>query len=77
MRILSVFHLNDLNTSKDTTKAKFIKFFNDKTALFNNQIITVSLLVWTMADQNTGGTLLNSHVHGKSLVSSAIFICNN
>ena len=25
----------------DTTKAKFIKYFNDKTVIFNNQIITV------------------------------------
>ena len=39
MFILSRLHLNDLNTPKDTTKAKFIKYFNDKTVVFNNQII--------------------------------------
>ena len=32
---------------KDTTKAKFIKYFNDKSVLFNNQIITGLLLFRT------------------------------
>ena len=32
---------------KDTTKAKFIKYFNDKTVVINNQIITGSLLLRT------------------------------
>ena len=32
---------------KDTTKAKFIKYFNDKTVVFNNQIITGLLLLRT------------------------------
>ena len=40
MLILSGLHLSDLNIPKDTTKAKFIKYFNDKTVVFNNQIIT-------------------------------------
>ena len=31
--------------TKDTTKAKFIKYFNDKTVVFNNQIITGLLLL--------------------------------
>ena len=30
---LSRLHLNDLNIPKDTTKAKFIKYFNDKTVV--------------------------------------------
>ena len=47
MLILSGLHLNDLNIPKDTTKAKFIKYFNDKTAVFNNQIITSLLLFRT------------------------------
>ena len=32
---------------KNTTKAKFIKYFNDKTVVFNNQIITGLLLLRT------------------------------
>ena len=32
---------------KDTTKAKFIKYFNDKTVAFSNQIITGLLLLGT------------------------------
>ena len=32
---------------KDTTKAKFIKYFNDKTVVFNDQIITGLLLLRT------------------------------
>ena len=32
---------------KDTTEAKFIKYFNDKTIVFNNQIITGLLLLRT------------------------------
>ena len=32
---------------KDTTKATFIKYFNDKTVVFNNQIITGLLLLRT------------------------------
>ena len=32
---------------KDTTKAAFIKYFNDKTVVFNNQIITGSLYLRT------------------------------
>ena len=42
-------HLNDLNirSPKNTTKAKFIKYFNDKTVVFNNQIITSLLLLRT------------------------------
>ena len=47
MLILSGFHLNDLNTAKDTTKAKFIKYFNDKRVVFNNQIIIELLLLGT------------------------------
>ena len=46
MLILSGLHLNDLNP-KDTTKAKFIKYFNDKTVVLNNQIITGWLLLRT------------------------------
>ena len=34
-------------TPKDTTKAKFIKYLNDKTVVFNNQIITGLLLLRT------------------------------
>ena len=30
---------------KDTTEAKFIKYFNDETFVFNNQIITGLLLL--------------------------------
>ena len=45
MLILSRLHLNDLNIPKDTTKADFIKNFNDKTVAFNNQIITGLLLL--------------------------------
>ena len=45
--ILSRLHLNDLNIPEDTTKAKFIKFINDKTVVFNNQIITGLLLLRT------------------------------
>ena len=40
MLILSRLHQNDFNIPKDTTKAKIIKYLNDKTAVFNNQIIT-------------------------------------
>ena len=29
-----------LTSPKDTTKAKFIKYFNDKTVVFDSQIIT-------------------------------------
>ena len=29
---------------KDTTKAAFIKYFSDKTVVFNNEIITGALL---------------------------------
>ena len=47
--IRSRLNLNDLNgcldTTKDTTKAKFIKYFNDKTVVFGNQIITGLLLL--------------------------------
>ena len=32
---------------KDATEAKFIKHFNDKTVVFNNQIITALLLLRT------------------------------
>ena len=45
MLILSRLHLNDLNIPKDTTKAKFIEYLNDKTVVFNNQIITCLLLL--------------------------------
>ena len=45
--ILSRLHLNDLTSPKDTTKAKCIKYFNDKTEVFNNQIITGLLLLRT------------------------------
>ena len=31
----------------NTTKAKFIKYFNDKTVVFNNQIITGLLFLRT------------------------------
>ena len=34
-------------SSKDTTKAKFIKYFDDKTVVFNNQIITGLLVLRT------------------------------
>ena len=47
MLIVSRFYLNDLNIPKDTTYAKFIKYFNDKTVDFNNQIITGLLLLGT------------------------------
>ena len=47
MLILSRFHLNELNIPMDATKAKFIKYFNDKTVVFNNQIITGLLLLRT------------------------------
>ena len=40
-------HLNDLNIPKDTTKAKFIKYFNDKSVVLNNLIITGLLLLRT------------------------------
>ena len=33
-----------LKSPEDTTKAKFIKYFNDKTVVFNNQIISGLLL---------------------------------
>ena len=45
MLILSRLHLNDLNINKDTTRAKFIKYFSDKTVVFNNQIIIGLLLL--------------------------------
>ena len=48
MLILSRLHFNDLSIPKDTTKAKFIKYFNDKTVVFNNQIITGLLLLRTL-----------------------------
>ena len=35
---------------KDTTKTKFIKYFNDKTVVFSNQIITGLLLLRTLSD---------------------------
>ena len=47
MLILSRLHLNDLNIPKDTTRANFIKYFNDKTVVFNNQIISGLLLLRT------------------------------
>ena len=47
MPILSRLHLNDLKSPKDITEAKFIKYFNDKTVVFNNQIITGLLLLRT------------------------------
>ena len=47
MLILSRFHLNDVNTPKDTTKATFIKYFNDKTVVLHNQVITGLLLLGT------------------------------
>ena len=47
MLILSRLHLNYLTFPKDTTKAKFIKYFNDKTVVFSNQIITGLLLLRT------------------------------
>ena len=47
MFILSRLDLNDLNILKDSTKAEFIKYFNDKTVVFNNQIITGLLLLRT------------------------------
>ena len=47
MLILSRFHLNELNIPMDATKAKFIKYFNDKTVVFNNQIIIGLLLLRT------------------------------
>ena len=37
----------DLKSPKDTTKAKFIEYFSDKTVVFNNQIITGLLLLKT------------------------------
>ena len=45
MLILSKLQLNDLTSPEDTTKAKFIKYFSDKTVVFNNQIITGLLLL--------------------------------
>ena len=39
---------------KDTTKAAFIKYLNDKTLVFNNQIITGLLL------ERNGCTIVNS-----------------
>ena len=47
MLIFSSLHLNDLNISKDTAKANFIKYFNNKTVVFNNQIITSLLFLRT------------------------------
>ena len=54
MLILSRLHLNDLNIPLGrlndlniTTEAKFIKYFNDKAVVFNNQIITGLLLLRT------------------------------
>ena len=48
MLILSRLRLNDSSIPKDTTKAKFIKYFiYDKTVVFNNQIITGLLLLRT------------------------------
>ena len=44
MLILSRLHINDLTSPKDTTKVKFIEYFNDKTVVFNNQINTGLLL---------------------------------
>ena len=46
MFILLRLHLNDLTSPKDTTEAK-IKYFNDKTVVFDNQIITGLLLLRT------------------------------
>ena len=46
MFILSGLHVN-LNIPEDTNKAAFIKYVNDKTVFFNNQIITGLLLLGT------------------------------
>ena len=47
MVIFSRLQLKCLTSPKDTTEAKFIKYFNDKTVVFNNQIITGLLLLRT------------------------------
>ena len=47
MLTLSRLHLDDLSIPKNATKAKFIKYLNDKTVVFNNQIITGLLLLRT------------------------------
>ena len=47
MFILSRLHLNDLNIPKDTTKSAFVKYFNDKTVVVNDQIVTGLLLLGT------------------------------
>ena len=40
MQILSGLHLKAFNIPTDTTEAAFIKHFNDKKVVLNNQIIT-------------------------------------
>ena len=60
MLILSRLHLNDLKSPKDTTKAKFIKYFNDKTVVFNNQIIIGLLLLRTHGCKHLSDSRLHS-----------------
>ena len=40
MFILSRLHLNGLNSPEETNEAIFLKYFNDKPVVFNNQIST-------------------------------------
>ena len=47
MFILSKLHLMTYASPNDTTKAALIKYFNDKTVVFNNQAIAGLLLLRT------------------------------
>ena len=46
-----------LTSPKDTTKAKFIKYFSDKTVVFNNQIIIGLLLLCPLTVTNRTSNL--------------------
>ena len=46
MCITSRLNLDDLNIPKNTTKVAFIKYFNDKTVVFNNDWFVAPYETW-------------------------------